>query len=221
MQVVSSGAVDVAACGYHSMMLKQDGSVWATGWNEYGQLGDGSTIDSVNYVKVVPSDAKAIAAGSRHSMMLKQDGSVWTTGYNEYGQLGDTSLTDSAVFLRVMSDGAEAVAAGAYHSMVIKQDGAIWAAGSNKYSQFGNGSTQSKQSFTRILASSCNGTHFNGPAISQMHAIMLHALGLPSHSCLFAQTCWFYPHSTSTSHSADEASEATVFGRDPTNDGRH
>ena len=145
-----SGVVDVAAGGYHSMLVKQDGSVWATGWNKYGQLGDGSTTDRTIYVEVVSGGAIAIAAGTRHTMMLKEDDSVWITGHNEYGQLGTGQTTNSHVFVQVIPDGAQAIAAGGFHSMVLKQDGSVWATGSNKYGQFGDGSTTSRNFFIRL-----------------------------------------------------------------------
>ena len=152
VMTTSSGVADVAAGGYHSLVLKQDGSVWATGWNEYGQLGDGSTSDRTKYIEVVSSEAevKTVAAGSRHSMMIQQDGGVWTAGYNAYGQLGDGTTTNSKYFVQVMSDGATAAAAGAYHSMAIKQGGTVWATGSNRYGQFGDGTTTSKRTFFRL-----------------------------------------------------------------------
>ena len=52
MQVMSNGAQHVAAGGSHSMVLKHDGSLWATGENLYGQLGDGSTTSTSDFVKV-------------------------------------------------------------------------------------------------------------------------------------------------------------------------
>ena len=145
-----SGAAYVAAGGYHSMVLKDDGSVWATGCNDYGQLGDRSTTDRTMYVQVVPGEAKTIAAGSRHSMVLKEDGSVWATGYNLYGQLGDGSTTDSKVFVQIISGGVKVIAAGAFHSMVLGKDGSIWATGSNKDGQFGDGSTKSVKNYVRV-----------------------------------------------------------------------
>ena len=38
--------------GIHSMVLKTDRTVWATGWNKYGQLGDGTTTDKNTFVNV-------------------------------------------------------------------------------------------------------------------------------------------------------------------------
>ena len=50
-----NGVTDIYSGGnsYHSMALKEDGSVWGTGWNEFGQLGDGTTTDRSHYVQVV------------------------------------------------------------------------------------------------------------------------------------------------------------------------
>ena len=90
------------------MILKQDGSVWVTGSNRHGQLGDGSYTDRRNFVRVVSSGAIAVAAGEYHSMVLQQDGGVWATGRNNFGQLGDGSKIDRICFTVVAStvDGA-------------------------------------------------------------------------------------------------------------------
>ena len=78
--------VGLALGDQHSIILKPGESVWSTGYNEYGQLGDGSTADSFKFVWAFLSDAKAVAVGNDHSMVLKQDGSVWATGQNLYGR---------------------------------------------------------------------------------------------------------------------------------------
>ena len=87
------------------MVAKQDGSVWGTGRNYYGELGDESTTKRPSFVKVIPSGVKAIAAGFYHSMVLKQDGSLWAVGWNENGQLGDGSAIDKKTFVKVISSG--------------------------------------------------------------------------------------------------------------------
>ena len=103
------GIVKLALGDQHSMILKRDGSVWATGDNLYGQLGDRWTAHSNVFMQVISDGAKAIAAGGFHSMVLKQDGSIWATGSNKDGQFGDGSTTSEKTFVRVapFSNGVE------------------------------------------------------------------------------------------------------------------
>lgn len=99
------------ACGYwHSIALKQDGSVWTWGNNTYGQLGDATNVDKTTPVEVssLSNDVdvnvdmvKPIAGGHWHSIALKSDGTVWAWGNNTYGQLGDGSNTDSNTAVEV------------------------------------------------------------------------------------------------------------------------
>ena len=81
--------------------MKRNGNVWSVGCNKYGQLGDGSTSDRLEFVLSYSGSAKAVAVGIGHSMVLDKDGSVWATGQNIYGQLGDGSSTGKSVFVKV------------------------------------------------------------------------------------------------------------------------
>lgn len=45
-------AAAVSAGVYHTMILKTDGTLWATGYNGNGQLGDGTTIDKLSPVQI-------------------------------------------------------------------------------------------------------------------------------------------------------------------------
>ena len=127
----------VAAGGYHSLILKSDGSVWAFGNNLYGQLGDGTNVDRKVPVKIM-ENAKAISCGAYHSMILKSDGTAWVTGVNWYGQIGDGTVTSRNTPTQVMSN-VTAISAGAYHSLYLKPDGSAWACGSNTGGQLGDG----------------------------------------------------------------------------------
>jgi alpha-tubulin suppressor-like RCC1 family protein len=58
---VKEGAVKVAAGGSHSLCLDQDGVLWGTGDNYYGQLGDGTFTDSLSYIQI-DTDVTDVAA---------------------------------------------------------------------------------------------------------------------------------------------------------------
>ncbi|AWI08340.1 immunoglobulin domain-containing protein [Ereboglobus luteus] len=90
-------AVDVIAVTAgksHSLLIKSDGSLWGTGLNYRGQLGD----DTGTYYRMTPaqitSGVVAMAAGEDHSLFIKTDGSLWAMGRNRYGQLGDGATAD-------------------------------------------------------------------------------------------------------------------------------
>lgn len=86
-------AIDVAAGSYHTVVLKQDGTVWTVGLNNYGQLGNGTNTSSDEFVKVEGLQEKviAIAANNLTTYALTENGNVYGWGYNSYGQLGINS----------------------------------------------------------------------------------------------------------------------------------
>jgi len=93
-----SGVSAVSAERNHSLFLKSDGTVWATGANTDGQLGDGTTVNKSTPVQVLNlSGVSAVSAGYLHSLFLKSDGTVWATGANFFGQLGDGTITDEVL----------------------------------------------------------------------------------------------------------------------------
>ena len=96
------GVVGISAGENHTVYLKGDGTVWAVGSNGSGQLGDGTTTDSLNPVQVVDgsgnplSGVVGVSAGVNHTVYLQGDGTVWAVGSNGSGQLGDGTTTLSS-----------------------------------------------------------------------------------------------------------------------------
>jgi alpha-tubulin suppressor-like RCC1 family protein len=96
----------------HTCVIRSDGTGWAWGANEYGQLGLGVSARKP-HTRTTPSrvpqldDRQAVALGGGHTLGVKEDGSVWAWGVNSYGQLGDGTTTDRLLPVRVMleSDG--------------------------------------------------------------------------------------------------------------------
>lgn len=95
-----TGVTNIEAGTWYTSALKKDGTVWAWGDNDSGQLGDGTMTDKHTPVWVngltegTAIGSTAIAAGGWSAAALRGDGTVWTWGNNENGQLGDGSTFD-------------------------------------------------------------------------------------------------------------------------------
>ncbi len=159
-ELIPMTEVDQVSAGYqHSMILKENGDLWAVGLNLYGQLGDGTRDDKKIPVQVKTADGRPmtevaqVSAGTYHSMILKKNGELWALGSNEEGQLGDGKGGDFAVFevtpIKIM-DGVAQVSAGEKHSMIVKTNGELWAVGINTSGQLGDGSIVDKKTPVEI-----------------------------------------------------------------------
>jgi YVTN family beta-propeller protein len=133
-----TGVELVAAGGQHSLALKSDGTVWAWGENDHGQVGNGSATGNDEPTPVLVSGLTgvvAVAAGQFHSLAVKSDRTVWAWG-------ADGTGADHLAPVQVSGlTGAVAVAAGWQHSLVLKNDRTVWAWGRGDSGQLGNNST--------------------------------------------------------------------------------
>ena len=143
-------------CGlYHTFILKNDGSVWSCGRNEYGELGSGDATDRTTFTQVttnINNDVEQIACGYQHTFILKNDGSVWSCGYNGNGQLGLGNTTAYKTFTKVTTNISDVkqITCGMYRTFILKNDGSIWACGRNDYGQLGLGDTNNRNTFTQV-----------------------------------------------------------------------
>lgn len=90
---ISAGNVD-------DLAIDSAGHAWAWGANSYGELGDGTTTDSLIPVPVsMPPGVRftAISAGDQgftsDSLALDSTGHAWAWGYNGSGELGNGATT--------------------------------------------------------------------------------------------------------------------------------
>jgi alpha-tubulin suppressor-like RCC1 family protein len=95
----------VAAGRHFTIAVKTDGTLWAWGRNNFGQLGTGNSADSNFPVQIGNENVwEEIACGFEHAAAIKSDGTLWAWGRNNYGQLGNASSTGSSIPVEVVGD---------------------------------------------------------------------------------------------------------------------
>lgn len=135
--------VSQAICGRwgQSFLLRRSGPrVLAAGRNNYGQLGDGTTQDRLEFVPIPGmSDVVAVSASSDFTLALRDDGTVWAWGRNHVGQLGDGTLVDRPTPARVgQLRRIVAISAGGAHGLALDDAGRISGWGLNTTAQLGD-----------------------------------------------------------------------------------
>lgn len=158
---ITGKVIAIAAGGSHGLALTDDGTVWAWGYNGFGQLGTSATttpfrstpLPLAGFTGLTTSSAGMfpIAAGLDHSLALKNDGTLWAWGYNGFGQLGDSSAinvnnpvsTPVEVPVQVNVNtvplaNVVSVAAIGHHTLAATGVNKVWAWGDNTFGQLGN-----------------------------------------------------------------------------------
>ncbi len=184
----STYAIDVAAGYSHTLVLKSDGTVWAAGYNEYGQLGDSSTTNTSEFVQVtgIPEKVIAITAGGHSSYALTESGKVYGWGYNYEGQLGrgSTSQNNPNATPQKMQKVSNIIqmSAGDNHIVMLDADGTVWSTGHNYYGQLG---TNNKTNYS-IPQQMRTGTTTVLNNIKKVSAGSLHTLALAENGTVYS-----------------------------------
>jgi alpha-tubulin suppressor-like RCC1 family protein len=139
----------VAAGGYHTMILKQDNSLWACGITDFGRHDDG-TYTTRSTPELIMAGVQSMAAGGMYTMILKPDNSHWAYGNNESGTLGDGTNITRATPVLIMT-GVQSVAAGWAHTLILKPDNSLWACGYNGGGRLGDGTFTNRSTPVLIM----------------------------------------------------------------------
>ena len=132
-----------------SAVIKEDGSLWTWGLNNYGQLGDGTTEDRLTPVKIM-DDVISISIIENRSAAIKKDGSLWTWGQNDCGQLGDGTTEDRLTPVKIMDD-VVSLSLTEANGAAIKKDGSLWTWGYNFVGGVGDGTREDRLTPVKIM----------------------------------------------------------------------
>lgn len=185
----------ISAGAAHGCVLADNAKVYCWGFNNYGQLGNGTTANSSVPVAVDTTGVLAgktitdISVGGYHACVLA-GGAVYCWGYNVVGQLGNGTTTNSSVPVAVNAAGVLAgktitgIAAGYNHTCARDSDGKAYCWGSGTLGSLGNNTTTNS---AVPVAVSTTGV-LNGKALSALTSGEGHSCGLDSG----AAYCWGY-----------------------------
>ncbi len=181
----------------HACALMEDTSVKCWGYNEYGQLGDGTTTNRPSPVDVLSAPGGAaltgvtsLVTGNLHTCALMNNNTIKCWGNNDLGQLGDGTTTNRPSPVDVLSApggtalmGVRAIAAGSLHTCALMQGLSIKCWGNNASGQLGDGTLRHQPSPVTVV------TAGEGPPLAAVTSIIAganHTCALMNHSA----KCW-------------------------------
>lgn len=151
---------------YYTLILKADGTVWATGLNANGQLGDGTTADRTKPVQVKTdsntylTNVVKISAGNDHALALTKSGKVYAWGNNNVGQLGNGTSTRSLYAKEVLNENGSApisniidISTGSKRSYILDDKGEAYSFGYGYHGALAHQSNSNSTLPTKILES--------------------------------------------------------------------
>jgi tRNA A-37 threonylcarbamoyl transferase component Bud32 len=152
--------VDISCGAHHSLVLTNCGEVYAWGWNNCGQIGNGCNDDQLIPIKVKGFNSERVVMIScawNHSMALTECGHVYSWGRNDCGQsgIGNTVNSNEPKLVAVIDENKcnvfiEKISCGSAHSLLLSSDGNIYAFGSNEFGELGNQKEENESSPQRI-----------------------------------------------------------------------
>ena len=141
----ASNWLEVALGARQCVGIRADGSIWAWGLNEWGQVGSAAVqVGNRVFPEQMGSGTywESADAGDTYSMMMRQNGTLWGRGYNLFGQLGDgTIIARDAPTPIGTATNWRSISAGNENTLGIQTDGTLWGWGRNQMSELGDGTT--------------------------------------------------------------------------------
>ncbi|MBN9283479.1 MULTISPECIES: T9SS type A sorting domain-containing protein [unclassified Flavobacterium] len=132
----------ISASYFRSFVIKNNGTLWGCGGNQFGQLGNGNNGSQYVLTQIGTDNdwLKISAARGTHTLALKTNGTLWVWGQNDQRQLGDGTTTNRNTPFQLGTDTWLDIANGTFHSVAVKSDGTLWQWGNTIATQNGHNS---------------------------------------------------------------------------------
>ena len=149
---------------YFTLAEKADGTIWAWGMNQFGQMGNGTVTPLASPPNSVPvmvsnsqpggpiNGAAQITCGYQFGAALTTNGTVWIWGSGTHGEQGTGATTANYIPVQVPGpSNITQISAGWFHILARQADGTVWAWGANSHGEIGDGTTNNAYSPVRVL----------------------------------------------------------------------
>jgi len=146
----ADGTNRILATRGSSFAIHPDGSLWAWGENDQGQLGDGTSTHKHSPVHIM-DDVIAVETNGRNTLAITSDNILWIWGRHGYQQPMMEGVIDQYVPTKLLDD-VVSVSSNLSNVMAIRTDGSLWSAGDNFYGTLGtNERDMFRSTFEKVM----------------------------------------------------------------------
>lgn len=162
IQTISNGTnwQSVSSGTFVTLAVKTDGTLWAWGINDRGQLGLSDIVSRSAPTQMASNGTmwRSVSAGPFHGAGIKTDGTLWAWGRNDNGGLGDNNLINKSSPVQTISGGTNwrLVRAAHFNTRAIKTDGTLWSWGNGYAGTLGNNDLFAKSSPVQTTSNGTN-----------------------------------------------------------------
>lgn len=184
----TKNVIAISTTDYHTCMAASDGTVYCWGRNNYGQLGNNTTTNSLTSVQALGSGVTDVATGSHHSCVMASS-RVWCWGFNGNGQLGYNDQVNrdqhgGAVAGAMGTNAVTKMSLGDYHTCAISLARAYcWGRNYDGPGQLGDNSQTSRLQPVAVYT----GNHLNGKTMVDIFASDFHTCAVDNAKKAY---CW-------------------------------
>ena len=140
---------------FNTAALTSKSRVFTWGQNDYGQLGDGTLVESNQPIDITSNfdlneneEIKLLSLGLYHGVVVTTDNRIFTWGRNNYSQLGDGLSVDKNLPVSInnsflsLNEGVDELVCGTYHCGFRTSESRVFTWGRNSSGQLGNNQTE-------------------------------------------------------------------------------